>query len=96
MYRVSDSEYVSAVIDTVARIQRREIVGSPGQRDTAKTTQHIKSEVWRRDQGRCVECGSTSYLEFDHVIPRSKGGVTSAGNLQLLCRACNLRKSDRI
>jgi hypothetical protein len=96
VYRVPDPEYVSTVIDTVARIQRREILGSPGRRDTAKISQHIKSEVWRRDQARCAECRSTSYLEFDHIIPRSKGGATSVGNLQLLCRACNLRKSDRI
>ncbi len=56
----------------------------------------VRSEVWHRDGGACVLCGARAYLEFDHVIPRSKGGDTSVGNLQLLCRKCNSEKSDRI
>ncbi|MET7427305.1 HNH endonuclease signature motif containing protein, partial [Dactylosporangium sp. NPDC005555] len=52
----------------------------------------VRAEVWRRDGGACVECQATEYLEFDHVIPWSRGGATSAGNLQLLCRRCNLAK----
>ena len=58
--------------------------------------QHVKAEVWRRDEERCVECGAMDYLEFDHIIPFSKGGATSVGNLQLLCRSCNLSKRDQI
>ncbi len=59
-------------------------------------SQDIRSTVWSRDGGRCVECGNTEYLEFDHIIPFSKGGATSVNNVQLLCRRCNLAKSDRI
>lgn len=95
-YVLGDPEYARVVLATIVRLDRREIVGPTGQRDTAQIPQHVKAEVWRRDHGRCCECGSTSYLEFDHVIPRSRGGATSVGNLQLLCRACNLKKRDRI
>jgi len=56
----------------------------------------VQSEVYRRDNGKCVRCGSLQQLEFDHIIPVSKGGATTAGNLQLLCRACNLAKGARI
>jgi 5-methylcytosine-specific restriction endonuclease McrA len=35
-------------------------------------------------------------LEFDHVIPHAKGGSNTDNNIQLLCRGCNLKKSDRI
>jgi hypothetical protein len=34
----------------------------------------VKVEVWRRDRGQCVQCGSTKNLHFDHDIPFSKGG----------------------
>jgi len=52
--------------------------------------------VWRRDQGRCVKCGSQERLEFDHIIPVSKGGSNSARNIQLLCQSCNRTKLDKI
>lgn len=34
-------------------------------------------------------------FQIDHIIPMSKGGVTTVDNLQLLCHACNSMKSDR-
>jgi len=52
----------------------------------------MKAEVWRRDRGRCVNCGSSEKLEFDHVIPVSMGGAHTVGNLQLLCVSCNAAK----
>jgi hypothetical protein len=58
--------------------------------------ERIRNEVWRRDGGKCVECGSVQNLEFDHVIPVAKGGSNTARNLRILCEPCNRRKSDRI
>ena len=52
----------------------------------------VMRAVWRRDGGRCVLCGGREHLEFDHIIPVSLGGATTARNLQLLCAACNRRK----
>jgi hypothetical protein len=52
----------------------------------------VKLFVWRRDSGRCVKCGSTVKLEFDHIIPITMGGSNTARNLQLLCEACNRAK----
>ena len=34
-------------------------------------------------------------LEFDHVIPRDKGGKTELKNLQLLCQGCNRSKGAK-
>jgi hypothetical protein len=57
----------------------------------------VKLEVWTRDQGRCVECGSSDNLHFDHILPFSRGGTSiSAENVQLLCMRHNLQKSAKI
>ncbi len=57
----------------------------------------VKLEVWKRDGGKCVLCGATDNLHFDHDIPYSKGGSSlTARNVQLLCARHNLEKSDRI
>ena len=46
----------------------------------------------------CAECGETfltrTYLQVDHIVPMAKGGLTVPENLQILCRTCNMRKSD--
>ena len=59
-------------------------------------SQSVKDKVWRRDQGKCVECGSSDRLEFDHIIPFAKGGSNTYRNIQLLCEKCNRTKSDKI
>lgn len=56
----------------------------------------IANAVWNRDGGKCCMCGSRENLEFDHIIPISKGGATTFRNLQILCKNCNIRKSDNI
>jgi len=53
-------------------------------------------EVWRRDEGKCVKCGSNERLEYDHIIPISKGGSNTARNIQLLCETCNRSKGANI
>ncbi|MFD8247298.1 TerD family protein [Nocardia sp. NPDC059691] len=94
-FAVDDPDYVSAALEGALRVAKR-LVLTPGQRDTRSIPQEVKAEVWQRDGGRCVECGDGHYLEFDHVIPLSRGGATSAANLQILCRACNRAKGARI
>jgi hypothetical protein len=57
----------------------------------------VKIEVWKRDNGRCVICGSDKNLHFDHIIPYSKGGTSlKSENIQLLCATHNLSKRDKI
>ncbi len=57
----------------------------------------VKLEVWKRDGGKCVECGATDELHFDHIVPYSKGGTSlKAENIQLLCARHNLAKRDKI
>lgn len=56
----------------------------------------VRREVWRRDGGKCVKCGSRERLEFDHIIPVAKGGSNTARNIELLCEICNRSKSASI
>lgn len=57
----------------------------------------IKRIVWERDQGKCVTCGASDNLHFDHIIPYSKGGSSLVSeNIQLLCARHNLQKKDKI
>jgi len=56
----------------------------------------VKLSVWRRDQGKCVQCESKEKLEYDHIIPISKGGSNTERNVQLLCEKCNREKSAKI
>lgn len=49
----------------------------------------VRHEVWQRDGGRCVRCGSREKLEFGHIVPVVKGGSNTARNIELLCESCN-------
>jgi hypothetical protein len=57
----------------------------------------LRYEVLHRDGFRCQACGAThreTRLHIDHIVPVSRGGSTVKDNLQVLCEACNLGKSD--
>ena len=56
----------------------------------------VQKEVYERDRGKCVKCGSTENLHFDHILPFSKGGSSKvAKNIQLLCARHNLKKGSK-
>jgi HNH endonuclease len=59
-------------------------------------SQEVKDLVWNRDTGKCAQCGSNEKLEFDHIIPFSKGGSNTYRNIQLLCEPCNRKKLNKI
>ncbi|HEX9115452.1 MAG TPA: HNH endonuclease [Anaerolineae bacterium] len=54
--------------------------------------------VMARDNYTCQYCGATpgrASLTLDHILPRSRGGLTIWDNVVTACRACNLKKGDR-
>ena len=61
----------------------------------------VRDAVFFRDHGRCLFCQvdlsgllATDRLDhFDHMVPLAGGGINDPTNVQLLCEACNLRKS---
>ncbi len=57
----------------------------------------VKMQVWKRDHGECVLCGSSENLHFDHDLPFSRGGTSlTSKNVRLLCMRHNLKKSAKI
>lgn len=56
----------------------------------------VKKAVWKRDGGKCVNCGSEVDIEYDHIIPVAKGGSSTIQNIQILCKKCNRKKSASI
>ena len=59
----------------------------------------VMLKVVRRDNHICQTCCQhvrDDEIEFDHIIPVSKGGPTTVENLQLLCRSCNRKKSNSL
>lgn len=52
----------------------------------------VRFAVWRRDGGKCVDCGTTGSLEFHHIIDPSEGGSDTASNIELHCRSCRVRR----
>lgn len=95
-YAVADPLFTEAVLDAIMRIQKRQLITPQDDQASRHIPQDIRIAVWQRDQGKCTQCTATSYLEFDHIIPFSKGGASTVNNVQLLCRKCNLTKGDRI
>jgi len=67
---------------------------SSGERE--RIPERVRFEVWRRDGGKCARCGSRENLEYDHIVPVSKGGSNTARNIELLCQRCNREKSDKV
>ena len=66
--------------------------------------QWAKNAVYHRDKGMCVQCkidltkliNQRNDLNYDHIVPLAQGGMNDVTNLQLLCRECNAKKSDKL
>ena len=71
-----------------------------GQR--ALMTSKLRQQIKERDGYTCKHCGASVeqephlLLEIDHIIPVSKGGLTTEDNLQTLCWRCNRSKGAKI
>ena len=98
----SDEEILEAGLDLVLAQQakRRGIVEKPRKEAPPASPDHlpahVKRAVWVRDGGRCQwpvdsggVCGSTLRVQFDHIVPRARGGPSTVENGRILCRFHN-------
>ncbi|MFN3641638.1 MAG: HNH endonuclease [Gemmobacter sp.] len=95
-----DRVTIVAEYDHVVRSQRHEIriPSVVVLKDFVKPQKRVaftRFNLFLRDEFRCQYCGSPRDLTFDHVVPRSRGGVTSWENVVAACSPCNLRKGSR-
>src|SRR5699024_2516386 len=71
-----------------------------GQR--ALMTSKLREKIKQRDNYTCQKCGISTndernlLLEIDHIIPISKGGMSTEENLQTLCWKCNRTKGAKV
>lgn len=50
-------------------------------------------EVDKRDKRKCVICGSSNKIEYDHIKPFSEGGLTIIENIRTLCINCHKKRT---
>jgi hypothetical protein len=71
-----------------------------GQR--ALMTAHLRGWIKDRDDHSCMQCGISVaaephlLLEVDHILPVSRGGLSTHENLQTLCWRCNRSKGAKM
>lgn len=61
-------------------------------------TERDRRAAYERQNGICPMCGEyfeIAEMHADHIQPWSKGGHTTSQNCQMLCRDCNLKKSNK-
>lgn len=55
----------------------------------------LPKEINKFLSSNCNNCGTSELITLDHIIPISRGGSHSVGNLQSLCRSCNSSKNNK-
>ena len=76
-----------------------DLEGSDIKRERNKARELKSSEWWKRKlaKGICVYCGKKTPAEeltMDHIVPVSRGGTTSKGNVAPACKTCNIKKKQ--
>lgn len=95
-YYTENPEILEAILEALVRRYNYTIAEKLDKAKSRHIPDNVKVIVWQRDGAKCVRCGATEYLEYDHIIPFSKGGSNSEMNIQLLCRKCNLAKGGEL
>lgn len=63
-----------------------------------KEVKFSRHNVYLRDKHQCQYCGkehSPNYLTFDHILPKSRGGLTTWKNIVTACKRCNQKKGNQ-
>lgn len=56
----------------------------------------LPKELHKIYSSSCWACGTSQNISLDHILPLSRGGTHSVGNMLSLCRGCNSSKGNRL
>ncbi len=90
------SEYDRVIKSPSFEMKLPSVVSLKSYIQPASNPAFTRFNVFLRDGFECQYCGSKHDLTFDHVIPRSKGGLTTWDNVVAACSPCNLRKANKM
>ncbi|MGU9962411.1 MAG: HNH endonuclease [Candidatus Puniceispirillales bacterium WSBS_2018_MAG_OTU23] len=93
------SEYDSYVHSSSMRMRLPSVIALKDYIQQTSTPTFTRFNVFLRDRFNCQYCNRefpAIGLTFDHVIPRSKGGLTTWGNVVAACGRCNLLKANKL
>ena len=62
----------------------------------SKNPNFTRFNVFLRDKFLCQYCGDKKDLTFDHLLPKSRGGLTDWNNVVTACSSCNVRKGGKL
>jgi len=68
-------------------------------RERRRARELRESQWWKRrvSKGKCYYCGSATApkaLTMDHIVPISRGGKSTRGNVVPCCKTCNTTKKQ--
>ncbi|SEL22957.1 5-methylcytosine-specific restriction endonuclease McrA [Bosea lupini] len=90
------SEYDTVVHSPSFNMKLPSVVSLKTYIKPSRTPAFTRFNVFLRDRFACQYCGTRDELTFDHVVPRSKGGLTTWENVVAACSPCNLMKGDKM
>jgi len=90
------SEYERVVHSPSLDIRLPSVVSLKRYVQPSRRPAFTRFNVFLRDHFNCQYCGQESELTFDHLIPRSRGGLTRWDNVVTACASCNFSKGGRM
>jgi 5-methylcytosine-specific restriction endonuclease McrA len=95
-FRQEDDDWVRTVS---SEIQAPRVIRLLGYDKLPKqTVKFNRRNIFARDNNQCQYCGRkfpTSELSLDHIIPRSRAGLSTWENIVCACVSCNVKKGGR-
>ena len=93
------SEYDRVIHSPTQEFQLPSVIALNEYVPLSQTPAFTRFNVFLRDGWKCQYCSKvhkTQNLTFDHVIPRSRGGITSWDNIVAACKPCNTKKGAQM